>query len=292
MAEQSARGMGRGLSAILPRSARDEQGLRDVAVELIQPNPSQPRRNFDEDSLVALSESIRARGLLQPIVVRPLAGGTYELVAGERRLRAVRLAGLETVPALVRDTEDDERLELALAENMAREDLNPIEEARACATLVEDLGLTKEEVGRRVGRGRVAVSNLIRLLELPEEALELVESGALSEGHGRALLTCHDHDARRRLAFSARDDGWSVRETETRARDADGRPRPAREPVVLHPDLADALAAAEDALTAALGHEAKARPRGEGCRIQLDFGSPAEAVELAETLLARPTARR
>jgi len=284
--------MGRGLAAILPRSTRHAHGLRDVAVELVQPNPRQPRRHFDEEALAALSESIRSRGLLQPIVVRPLAGGTYELVAGERRLRAARLAGLETVPALARETEDGERLELALAENMAREDLNPIEEARACATLVEDLGLTKEEVGRRVGRSRVAVSNLIRLLELPDEALELVESGALSEGHGRALLTCHDHDARRRLALSARDEGWSVRATESRAREAGGRPRPSREPVVLHPDLAESLAAAEDALTAALGHEAKARPRGEGCRVQLDFESPAEAVELAERLLAGAAARR
>ena len=284
--------MGRGLSAILPRSARDEQGLRDVALELISPNPHQPRRRFDEDALAALAESIRARGLLQPIVVRPIAGGTYELVAGERRLRAARMAELETVPALVRDTEDGERLELALAENMAREDLNPIEEARACATLVEDLGLTKEDVGRRVGRSRVAVSNLIRLLDLPDDVLELVESGGLSEGHGRALLTCRDHDARRRLAFAARDDGWSVRETERRAREAGGEPRPARDPVVLHPDLAEALAAAEDALTAALGHEAKARPRAGGCRIQLDFDSPSEAVELAEKLLAvrRPAA--
>ncbi len=285
-------GMGRGLAAILPRSTRHAHGLRDVAVELVQPNPRQPRRHFDEEALAALSESIRSRGLLQPIVVRPLAGGTYELVAGERRLRAARLAGLETVPALARETEDGERLELALAENMAREDLNPIEEARACATLVEDLGLTKEEVGRRVGRSRVAVSNLIRLLELPDDVLELVESGALSEGHGRALLTCRDHYARQRLAFSARDEGWSVRETESRAREAGGRPRPSPEPVVLHPDLAESLAAAEDALTAALGHEAKARPRGEGCRVQLDFESPAEAVELAERLLAGAAARR
>jgi len=276
--------MGRGLSAILPRSARDEQGLRDVAVELIAPNPNQPRRHFDEDALAALSESIRARGLLQPVVVRPLAGGTYELVAGERRLRAARLAGLETLPALVRDTEEGERLELALAENMAREDLNPIEEARACATLVEDLGLTKEDVGRRVGRSRVAVSNLIRLLDLPDEVLELVEADELTEGHGRALLTCRDHDTRRSLALAARDEGWSVRETERRARGA-GEPPAAREPVVLHPDLAQALGAAEDALTAALGHEAKAKPRGGGCRIQLDFDSPAEAVELAEKLL-------
>lgn len=285
-------GMGRGLAAILPRSTRHAHGLRDVAVELVQPNPRQPRRHFDEEALAALSESIRSRGLLQPIVVRPLAGGTYELVAGERRLRAARLAGLETVPALARETEDGERLELALAENMAREDLNPIEEARACATLVEDLGLTKEEVGRRVGRSRVAVSNLIRLLELPDDVLELVESGALSEGHGRALLTCRDHYARQRLAFSARDEGWSVRETESRAREAGGRPRPSPEPVVLHPDLAESLAAAEDALTAALGHEAKARPRGEGCRVQLDFESPAEAVELAERLLGCAAARR
>jgi len=284
--------MGRGLAAILPRSTRHAHGLRDVAVELVQPNPRQPRRHFDEEALAALSESIRSRGLLQPIVVRPLAGGTYELVAGERRLRAARLAGLETVPALARETEDGERLELALAENMAREDLNPIEEARACATLVEDLGLTKEEVGRRVGRSRVAVSNLIRLLELPDDVLELVESGALSEGHGRALLTCRDHYLRQRLAFSARDEGWSVRETESRAREAGGQPRPSPEPVVLHPDLAESLAAAEDALTAALGHEAKARPRGEGCRVQLDFESPAEAVELAERLLAGATARR
>lgn len=282
---EPARGMGRGLSAILPRSARDEQGLRDVAVELIAPNPRQPRRHFDEEALAALSESIRARGLLQPIVVRPITGGTYELVAGERRLRAARIAELETVPALVRDTEDGERLELALAENMAREDLNPVEEARACATLVEDLGLTKEDVGRRVGRSRVAVSNLIRLLDLADDVLELIESGGLSEGHGRALLTCRDHDARRRLAFAARDEGWSVRETERRAREAGGQPRPERAPVVLHPDLAEALAAAEDALTAALGHEAKAKPRAGGCRIQLDFDSPAEAVELAEKLL-------
>jgi ParB family transcriptional regulator, chromosome partitioning protein len=281
---EQPRGMGRGLSAILPRSAREEQGLRDVALELITPNPNQPRRRFDEDALAKLSESIRLRGVLQPIVVRPLAAGTYELVAGERRLRAARIAGLQTAPALVRDAGEGERLELALAENMAREDLNPIEEARACAMLVEDLGLTKEDVGRRVGRSRVAVSNLIRLLDLPDEVLELVEAGELSEGHGRALLTCKDHDDRRSLALAARDGGWSVRETERRAREA-GEPKVSRDPVVLHPDLAEALGAAEDALTAALGHEAKAKPRGTGCRIQLDFDSPGEAVELAEKLL-------
>ncbi|HYI38471.1 MAG TPA: ParB/RepB/Spo0J family partition protein, partial [Thermoleophilaceae bacterium] len=194
------RGMGRGLSAILPRSRADEQGMRDIPLELIAPNPAQPRREFDQEALLALSESIRSRGVLQPVVVRPLTGGRFELIAGERRLRAARLAEIETIPAVVRQTEDDERLDLALAENMARVDLSPVEEARACAMLVDDLGLTKEEVGRRVGKSRVAVSNLIRILELPDEALDLIAAGVLSEGHGRAILTEKDHDRRRRLA--------------------------------------------------------------------------------------------
>ena len=279
------RGMGRGLSAILPRSRADEQGLREIPLELITPNPAQPRRAFDQDALLALSESIRSRGVLQPIVVRPLAGGRFELIAGERRLRAARLAEIETIPAVVRQTEDDERLDLALAENMARVDLNPVEEARACAMLVDDLGLTKEEVGRRVGKSRVAVSNLIRILELPDEALDLIATGALSEGHGRAILTEKDHDRRRQLARDARDGGWSVRETEARARNDAERREPRREPVSIHPDQADALAAAEDALTAAIGHEVKVRARGDGAKAELVFDSPAEAIDLAEKLL-------
>ena len=157
--------------------------------------------------------------MLQPIVVRPLAGGTYELVAGERRLRAAKSAGLDTIPALVREAEDSERLELALAEaTCAREDLNPVEEARACALLVDDLGISKAEAGRRVGRSRAAISNLIRLLALPDEALDLVEAGTLSEAHGRALLLCKDHGQRKRLALAARDEGWSVADRGTRPR--------------------------------------------------------------------------
>jgi ParB family transcriptional regulator, chromosome partitioning protein len=283
---EDRRGMGRGLAAILPRSQRGEEGLRDVPVDLIEPNPRQPRRSFADEGLAELAESIRARGVLQPVVVRPLPGGNYELVAGERRLRAARIAELDAIPAMVRQTDDWERLDLALAENMAREDLNAVEEARACAMLVEDLGLTKEEVGRRVGRSRVAISNLIRLLDLPEEALELIEQGALSEGHGRAILLCKEHAERRRLALEARDGGWSVRETERRAREA-GQGKPARRPqVVVHPDLQEALAAAEDALAAALGHEVHVRARGGGCRVELVFDSPGQAVDLAERILA------
>lgn len=283
------RGMGRGLSAILP-TAKDETGLREVPVDLIDPNPRQPRREFDEEALLALSESIRSRGLLQPVVVRPLPGGKYELIAGERRLRASRLAELESIPAVVRQTEDWERLDLALAENMARVDLNPVEEARACSMLVDDLGLSKAEVGRRVGKSRVAVSNLVRLLELPDEALESIEAGDLSEAHGRAILTCKDHQARKRLARDAREHGWSVRETERRARELEAGGPPERKSAEVHPDHAAAVLAVEEALTSALGRPVKAKPKGDGVRIELDFDTAAEADELAQ-LLRRATLR-
>ena len=185
MAERP-KGMGRGLAAILSVAPRDElQELRPLPVDMIDPSPKQPRRNFDEDSLMALAGSIRARGVLQPVLVRPMVSGRYELIAGERRWRAAQLAELTAIPAVVRRHDDAASLEVALIENMAREDLSPVEEARACAALVEELGLTREEVGLRVGRSRVAVSNLIRLLDLPDEALELIERGDLTEGHGR-----------------------------------------------------------------------------------------------------------
>ncbi len=285
------RGMGRGLAAILPQGSKVGEGLREVPVELIAPNPRQPRRHFDEHKLAELAESIRARGVLQPIVVTPLAGGRFELIAGERRLRAARLADLDAIPAIIRDTDDWERLDLALAENMARQDLNAVEEARACATLVDDLGLTKQEVGRRVGRSRVAISNLVRLLDLPEETLELIEHGHLTEGHGRAILLCKDHGERRSLGFAARDGAWSVRETEQRAREAE-QDEPARPaPRVIHPDLAEALAAAEDALATVFGRDVKARAKGERCVVEIEFASPAEAIEAARFILARDARR-
>ena len=294
MAEPARRsGLGLGLAAIIPAAGRDQEGLRHIPIELIRPNPSQPRRHFDEPSLLALADSIRARGVLQPVVVRPLAGGRYELVAGERRLRAAGLAELETIPAIVRETDDAERLELALIENMARADLNPVEEARACATLVDDLGMSKEEVARRVGRSRVAVANLIRMLDLPDEALTMVERRELTAGHARALLLCKDHAQRRTLARSARDRGWSVRETERRARHAQGGRFTPHEPgdaIVIQPDLADAIGAAEDALSAALGREVKLRPRRGGYRVEVDVDDPREAIEMAEAILRRHAA--
>jgi ParB family chromosome partitioning protein len=281
--------MGRGLAAILSTAQSDgATELRELPVELITPNPRQPRRTFDDDSLVALAGSVEDRGVLQPVLVRPVVGGTYELIAGERRWRAAQLAGLETVPAMVRARDDAQSLELALIENMAREDLNPLDEARACAALVEELGLTREEVGRRVGRSRVAVSNLLRLLDLPDEALALIEQGALSEGHGRALLLAPAHDTRRRLAREASAHGWSVRQTEARARAASGRGeeeiRVHRVRAGAHPDQIEAAERLSDAFGRALGADVSVTPRAEGFRIQFAFESLDEALEVAERL--------
>jgi ParB family transcriptional regulator, chromosome partitioning protein len=283
---EPTRGMGRGLAAILSAPPIEAE-LRDLPVELVVPNPSQPRRTFDEAALVALASSLEERGVLQPVLVRPLPGGTYELIAGERRWRAARLAGLDTVPAMVRPDDDAASLELALIENMAREDLNPLEEARACAALVEELGLTRDEVGRRIGRSRVAVSNLLRLLDLPDEALELIELRRLSEGHGRALLMAPDHDSRKRLARSAAEHGWTVRQTEDRARAAAGRDESeirVRRGRGLHPDQAAAAEQLGDAFGRALGADVRVTPRGAGYSVRLGFDSLEEALEVARRL--------
>ena len=297
-------GMGRGLDAILSVSSGGADApadeLRELPVELIVANPKQPRRRFDEEALQALAGSLGERGVLQPVLVRAKPGGTYELVAGERRWRAAQIAGLEKIPALVRPRGDAEALELALIENMAREDLNPIEEARACAALVEELGLTREDVGRRVGRGRVAVSNLMRLLDLPDEVIELLEEGTLSEGHGRALLLAEDHGARRSLARTAVDEGWSVRVVEARAREsnagagggvqggAEGKTRASRAP---HPDQVQAAQEIAEALGGVLGAEVQVKPtRAGGYRAELEFATSEEALELARRLRPRAVA--
>jgi ParB family chromosome partitioning protein len=287
------RGMGRGLAAILSVSEGEEGGaeLRQLHVDLVAPNPDQPRKRFDDEALQALADSVKERGVLQPVLVRPRPGGSYELVAGERRWRAARLAGLETLPALVQQRDDAQSLEDALIENMAREDLNPVEAARAVAGLVEELGLTREAVGRRVGRSRVAVSNLLRLLDLPDEALALVEDGSLTEGHGRALLLADDHAARRSIARAAVQGGWSVRVVEQRAREANAPARTAkRGRAAIHPDQEAAATRISEALGAALGTEVRVRPRGTGYKVELAFEDVDEALALARRLRPRAVA--
>jgi ParB family transcriptional regulator, chromosome partitioning protein len=278
------RGMGRGLAAILPERADARVGeLRELPVELVKPNPKQPRTRFEPEALAALATSIEASGVVQPLLVRPLHDGSYELIAGERRWRAAQQAGLDKVPAIVRDSERAERLEMALIENMVREDLNPVEEAKACAALVEDLGLSKEKLAQRIGRSRPAVSNLIRLLDLPDEALELLERGELSEGHGKALLAAEGNDVRRRLALDATRGGWSVRETEKRAKLA-GQPKKSPRHRELGAEERAALREAGEALESALGHEVAVRPKGDGIAVELRFDDLDEALELARRL--------
>ena len=252
--------------------------LRDLPLEQIRANPAQPRKRFDDAALASFAESIRERGVLQPIIVRPVADG-YELVAGERRWRASRLAGEATIPALVDDALDDAgSLELALIENVVRADLSAIEQARTLATLLDDLRLTATVLAKRLGRSRADIANTIRLLELPDEAIDLIDTGALSKGHGKALLAEPDHDRRRQLARRAAHAGWSVRALE----DEIGRSaRPAKARSVPHPDHAAAAARLQNALTAATGCEIRATPHRDGYRITLD---QAAADRLAQIL--------
>jgi ParB family transcriptional regulator, chromosome partitioning protein len=278
-------GMGRGLAAILPETATIDAGeLRELPVELVKPNPNQPRTRFDPEALASLASSIETSGVVQPLLVRPLHDGSYELIAGERRWRAAQQAGLAKVPAIVRDSEQVERLQVALIENMVREDLNPVEEARACAALVEELEVSKEELARRVGRSRPAISNLIRLLDLPDETLELLESGELSGGHGRALLAASGNDVRRRLARDAARGGWSVRETENRAKLA-SQPKGGGSRPAVDPEERAAFRDAADRLESVLGHEVTVRRRkGEQVAVEIRFDDLDQALALARAL--------
>jgi ParB family transcriptional regulator, chromosome partitioning protein len=285
MAERK-RGMGRGLAAILPESYAGGPELRELDVTQIEPNPDQPRAKFDATALDALAGSIGSVGLLQPLIVRPLDDGRYELVAGERRWRAAQKAGIDRVPAVIRTSPEDERLQAALIENMVREDLNPVEEARACAALVDDLGISKEELARRVGRSRAAISNLIRLLDLPDPVLGLLERGELSEGHGRAILQVADQDRRTRIAKQAAADGWSVRELERRAA---GAPKRTKTPAGgrISTEERAAMAEAEDLLGSAIGQDVRVRRAGQGVRAELSFDDLGELESLAKRLRKR-----
>jgi ParB family chromosome partitioning protein len=218
------RGLGRGLEALLgdgsaARSATASAALIDLSLDAIAPNPDQPRSTVEPEALESLAASLRASGVLQPVVVAPAdAEGRHLLIAGERRWRAARLAGLERVPAIVREVDARERLELALVENLVREDLTPIDVAQACACLVEDFGQSHGELAGRLGRSRPAISNLLRLLELPEGVQDLIATGRLTEGHGRAILMADGPARRSRLADRVVAESLSVRRTEELAR--------------------------------------------------------------------------
>ena len=213
-------GLGKGLEALFAENAVEEQG-KAITLRLleIEPNRDQPRKQFDEEALSELSASIAQHGILQPLLVRPLPGGGYQLVAGERRWRAARMAGLEEVPAVIRELTDREAAELAMIENLQREDLNPMEEAKGYQTLMETYGMTQEEAARAVNKSRPAVANALRLLQLPDEVAEMVAEGRLSAGHARALLSFSEEE-RLPAAQEAAEKGLTVRELERRAKAA------------------------------------------------------------------------
>jgi len=252
-----------------------ETELLRLPLDAIHPNPKQPRRRFEPEATSGLASSLKHQGVLQPVVVRPRAAGGYELVAGERRWRAAREAGLETLPALVRETDDRETLLLSLVENVAREDLSPVEEARAYAALVDEFELSLGELAERVGRSKAGVSNRLRLLELPEEVLWMLARGELTEGHARAVLAVPEDDARLRLARRAARDGLTVRATERAAQESGARRRPRSAPV--DPALAERARHAAERLT---GLPA----RVSAGKLELHFGDETRLAELVETL--------
>jgi ParB family chromosome partitioning protein len=270
------RGLGRGLE-VLVGGAIDGPELAHLRVDEIEANARQPRRRFEPEATSGLAESIRHEGLLQPVVVRPRPGGGYELIAGERRWRAAKEAGLETVPALVRVADDRQSLLLALVENVAREQLSAVEEARAYAVLVDEFDLSLGDVAERVGRSKSSVSNRLRLLELPDEVLWMLVRGELTEGHARAVLAVPENDERIRLATRIVRSGLSVRAAERAAQAAGAKRKRRRQDAAVDPALASRV---ETAATRATGMAAKVA----NGRLEIPFADETELEELAEAL--------
>jgi ParB family transcriptional regulator, chromosome partitioning protein len=283
-----SRGLGRGLAALVAEFPAGSISMLEIELSQVRPNPRQPRSTFDEESIAQLAESIKVDGVVQPIIVRD-AGDGYEIVAGERRWRAAKAAGLRTIPAIVRAVDERESLILALAENVAREDLNAVEEARAYATLSDELGLNQTEIARRVGRSRPAVANTMRLLELPDTVLDLIVSGSLSEGHGRAVLQVPGQDEREHLARSAAKRQLSVRQTEVAARkiaESGGAARTRKAPPAATPVDDELANLAIDAAWQSLRLTATVRRSGAGGSVEIRFETPAELGRIIDQLRA------
>lgn len=280
------KGLGRGLSALIASQQETSEGIEDIAISSIVPNPDQPRRHIEEQGIEELALSIREHGLIQPIVVQPLPDGRYQLIAGERRWRAAQKAGLVTVPAIVRQVSEEQRLEIALVENVQREDINPVEQALAYRTLMERYGMTQEEVAQKVGKSRTAIANTLRLLSLDAEILQGVQEGKISEGHARALLMAPE-EARLAMYRQAVAEGWSVRQTERAARQIANRadispslPEVSRETASDDPNLS----ALEDRLRNALATKVQIRSSNGAGVIEIHFYSPEDLTRIVEQI--------
>lgn len=275
------------MSALLsdtPATANEE--LLDVDIDLIEPNSLQPRTNFDEEQLENLSQSIRSNGIIQPLLIRRLGESRYQLIAGERRWRAAQRAGLQRVPAVVRDIPDDKILELALIENIQRQELNPIEEAHAYKRLIESLGLTQEMVAQRVGRDRTFITNYIRLLRLPEDIQHMVEQEKLTMGHARALLGVDDPEIQRKVALNIINQSLSVRETERAIKRIVSGVSPVLAAVKSQPQGDANTRAAESKLRRRFGSQVRivASQSGEGGKIEIEYYSENDLQRIYQLL--------
>ena len=275
------RGLGRGLDAILQKPAEERYATREMPVDWLTPNRFQPRSRFEEESLRGLADSIEAQGVIQPLVVSRAEGGKFEIVAGERRWRAAQLAGLETVPVVVREATDDRQLlELALVENLQRTDLNAIEEAEAFRSLREGFGLSQADIGERVGRSRTAVTNSLRLLRLPPTVQGLLREGRLTAGQARPLLSLGTEREQLELAERAVAEGLSARRLESLAQGSSAKPRQKRRPAGAD---VHAIAAAER-LTRALQTKVEIVRRGQRGTIRIPFQSESELMRIYDLL--------
>lgn len=273
-------GLGRGLDSLFNENATDNGGVVTVRLSDIEPNRGQPRKDFDEASLAELSESIRRHGLLQPILVQPTAGGTYEIIAGERRWRASRLAELSEVPVIIKELDEQSRSEIALIENLQREDLNAVEEAAGYKSLIERFGLTQEQVAETMGKSRSAITNALRLLNLNDAELEALRAGIISAGHARALLSVQDDDLRSRMLMAAAD-GASVRELEKMASGERQKVAPKK----AKPQKNNFYSEVELSLKSELHRKIKVSPSGGGKgTLTIEFFSDQELSEFAERL--------
>lgn len=281
-------GLGKGLEALFKENTADEGQIVTLRLSEIEPNRDQPRKQFDEDALAELSASIAQHGILQPLLVRPLAIGGYQLVAGERRWRAARMAGLTEAPVVIREMSDQEAAELAMIENLQREDLNPIEEARGYRSLMDGYGLTQEETARVVNKSRPAVANALRLLHLPDTVADMVLAGRLSAGHARALLAFPTPEQQETMAVKAEEERWSVRELEKRAKEVQAPRKVSRETSKTRFAADSFYSEVELALKDCLGRKVKVQRNAKGTGVlQLEFYSQEDLQELANRLYNR-----
>ena len=273
-------GLGRGLESLFNENATDTDGAVRLNINDIEPNRGQPRKDFDETALSELADSIAQHGLIQPIVVKPTAQGRYSIIAGERRWRACRMAGLNEVPVIIKDADDQTLMEIALIENLQREDLNAVEEALGYRSLIDSFGLTQDEVAKKMGKSRSAVTNALRLLALNDAELEALRRGTITAGHARALLSCDDEEARAKMLLAAAD-GASVRELERLAAAAKKKPA-AKKAETKKPTFYSEV---ELSLRDSLHRRVKITPAGNGKgTITLEFFNDAELSEFAKKL--------